>query len=159
MRGVAPDRGALENWEARMKRRSSLLIAASLAAAALAASVHANPPAARAAQGEEWEVTSQMSMQGVSMPPQTHRSCNAAGSQEPAGTNAQPGCKPRDFRVIGNKTTWHVECAGPPKMSGTGEITRTSAEAYSGTIRFDSEEGPMTLKLNGRRVGPCLMGQ
>jgi hypothetical protein len=134
---------------------ASSLLAAALALAAVAL---ADAPGAAGA-GELWEVTSSMSMQGFAMPPQTHRSCTAKGAQEPAGASAQPGCTASDFKVIGNKTSWRVECAGPPPMKGTGEITRTGADAYSGAIRFSSEQGAMTLKLNGRRVGACTPGR
>jgi hypothetical protein len=125
-----------------------------LALAALVTTAHADPPAA-GGEGELWEVTSQMSMQGFAMPAQTHRACTPKESQEPAGASAQPGCTTKDVKVAGNKTSWRVECAGPPAMSGSGEITRNGADAYSGTIRFSSAEGEMTTKLTGRRVGAC----
>jgi hypothetical protein len=137
-----------------MTRRPRLRIPMFLALAALVTTAHADPPAA-GGDGELWEVTSQMSMQGFAMPAHTQRSCTTKDSQEPAGANAQPGCTMRDLKVVGDKTSWRVECAGPPAMSGTGEITRTSADAYSGTIRFSSAEGEMTTRLTGRRVGAC----
>jgi len=139
-----------------MKKRPCLRISMFLALAALATTAHADPPAA-GADGELWEVTSHISMQGFAMPAQTTRACTSKGSQEPVGANAQPGCTTSDMKVSGNKTSWRVECAGPPAMSGSGEIIRSSPDAYTGTMRFSSAEGEMTTKLTGRRVGACTL--
>ena len=138
-----------------MTRASTLARAAAFALVAVATSVGAEPPAAAGATGEQWEVTTQMSMQGFGMPAQTHRECRPTGAQEPAGASGQPGCTSSGFEVAGDKTTWRVECAGPPAMSGTGEITRSGPDAYAGKITFSSEEGEMVVDLSGRRVGTC----
>jgi hypothetical protein len=140
-----------------MNQRLSLQILLLLALAALVTTAHADPPAA-AADGELWEVTSQMSMPGFAMPAQTQRACTPKDSQEPPGA-VEPGCTMRDVKVTGNKTSWRVECTGPHAMSGTGEIIRSSADAYTGTMRFSSPDGAMTTKLSGRRVGACTQKQ
>ena len=64
-----------------------------------------------------------------------------------------------DFKMDGAKATWKVTCAGPPVMTGEGEITRNGADSWSGAIRFTSPEGAMTVKLNGRRLGECEIPQ
>jgi hypothetical protein len=53
------------------------------------------------------------------------------------------------------KATWKVACAGPPAMTGEGELTRESADAWTGSIRFTASEGSMTLRLGGKRLGDC----
>jgi hypothetical protein len=120
-------------------------------------------PAAEAKEtGDLWEVTSQMSMEGMPMalPSQTRKVCAPKEWKEPPGaTDEQRKCKASDFRMAGQKATWKVSCAGPPPMTGDGEVTRNGADAYSGAIKFTSSDGPMTIKFNGRRVGACDVSQ
>lgn len=107
--------------------------------------------------GDQWEVTSQMSMEGMpmQMPAQKSKVCSPKEWKEPpAPMNDRQKCQNSDFKVTGAKATWKVVCTSPA-MTGEGEITRDGAEAYSGTIKFTSEEGNMTLKLSGKRIGPC----
>ncbi|HEY3176757.1 MAG TPA: DUF3617 family protein [Candidatus Polarisedimenticolia bacterium] len=112
--------------------------------------------------GDLWEVTSQMSMEGMPMalPAQTNKVCAPKDWKEPpGGMDERQKCKTTDYKMVGAKATWKVSCAGPPAMTGEGEITRNGADAYSGTIKFTSPDGVMTLKLNGRRLGACDAGQ
>jgi hypothetical protein len=125
------------------------LIAASFAGASLAAFADAPAPAGT---GELWEVRSSMSMQGFAMPPHTMRVCTAKDSNEPAGANPQPDCQTSDVKVSGNTTSWRVACPGPPKLTGSGQITRGDG-TYQGTMRFASPDGEMTMKLDGKRLG------
>ena len=117
------------------------------------------PPAAATKEtGDLWEVTSQMSMEGVPMalPAQKLKVCAPKEWKEPpGGMDERQKCKNSDFKVEGPKATWKTTCAGPPAMTGEGEITRDGADAYTGAIKFSSEEGSMTIKLSGKRLGPC----
>jgi hypothetical protein len=113
---------------------------------------------ALAGDGELWEVSSAMSMQGFALPPQTRRECTAKGSRDAATRGGDPSCKVSDLSVNGNKTTWRVECSEPPHMKGVGEITY-NGDGYSGTLRFTSDDGEMTMKLSGKRVGACKLGR
>jgi len=108
--------------------------------------------------GDLWEVTSQMSMEGMpmSMPARTIKVCSPKEWKEPPGpADEQMKCKNSDFKKDGAKVTWKVVCAGPPEMTGDGEITRNGADSYTGTIKFTSSQGTMTIKLNGRRLSAC----
>ncbi len=132
---------------------------------ALSLQIASAQTAAAPAAGELWEVTSQMTMAGMegmpgmAIPAQKNRVCSPRDSKEPPGAASGPGeCQQSDVQVSGAKTTWKMRCSGPPAMSGTGEITRNGPDAYTGNIRFDSAEGGMTMKLSGRRVGPCTLG-
>jgi hypothetical protein len=40
-------------------------------------------------------------------------------------------------------------------MTGDGEITRQGTDAYTGTVKLAMEEGSMTIKLDGLRLGDC----
>jgi len=114
------------------------------------------PPAA--GTGELWEVTSQMSMEGMpmAMPAQTRKVCSPKDWKEPpAPADEQHKCQNSDFKSTGATVNWKVVCAGPPAMTGDGEITREGADAYTGQIKFASSEGTMKIKLGGKKIGPC----
>lgn len=107
------------------------------------------------AAGDQWVVTPAMSMQGVSipMPPQTVCSPQQ-WTQPPAGSGPDPTCVNSNFAVAGPKATWTITCQNPPS-TGTGEITRMGANAWSGAIRFNSAQGEMTINLSATRTGAC----
>jgi hypothetical protein len=116
------------------------------------------PPAmATDAKGELWETTSQMSMEGMpfQMPARTQKVCAAKDRTEPPGANdPQRNCTNANVRTADGKVTWDVRCTGPD-MTGVGEITYSGTDAYSGSIRFTAEQGPMTVNLSGRKLGEC----
>jgi len=114
-----------------------------------------NPPADQS--GELWEVTTQMSMEGMPMalPAHTTKVCTQKEWKEPPPMDERQKCQTTEFKWEGPKATWKVKCAGPPPTEGTGEITRTSADAYTGLIQLKSEEVTMKVKLDGRKVGAC----
>ena len=108
--------------------------------------------------GDQWEVTSQMSMEGMPMAMPGHKSKICAPKEwkePPGGMDERQKCQSSDFKMEGTKATWKVRCAGPPAMTGEGEITRDGADAWTGSIRLSSEEVNMTIKLDGKRLGPC----
>jgi hypothetical protein len=109
---------------------------------------------AQAPRGELWEATSQMSMEGMpmKMPSRTAKVCSPVDWKEPPG--GQRNCKNSNMKVDGNKVTWEVQCTGPT-MTGTGEILREGSDAYSGTIKLASDQGNMTIKLTGKKIGGC----
>jgi len=121
------------------------------------------PPAGGAKEtGDLWEATSQMSMEGMPMalPAQTLKVCAPKEWKEPpAAMDERQKCQNSDFKATGPKATWRVRCAGPPAMTGDGEITRNGADAYAGQIKFTSQDGAMTIKLTGKRVGACDPGK
>jgi uncharacterized protein DUF3617 len=109
---------------------------------------------AQAPKGDLWETTSQMSMEGMpmAMPARTLKVCSAKDWREPPG--GQKNCKNSNMKIVGNKVTWDVACTGPT-MTGHGEITRDGASAYAGTIAFVSDQGNMTVKISGKKLGEC----
>jgi len=108
----------------------------------------------QAAKGDLWEITSQPSMEGVpiKMPSSTTKVCAAKEWKEPPG--GQKNCKNSNMKTEGTKVTWDVQCTGP-SMTGHGEIIRDGASAFDGTIKFSSDQGNMTVKLSGRKLGEC----
>jgi uncharacterized protein DUF3617 len=109
---------------------------------------------AQAPKGDQWETTSQMTMEGMpmAMPARTLKVCSKKDWTEPPG--GQKNCKNTNMQVVGNKVTWDVACTGPT-MTGHGEITRQGTTAYAGNILFTTEQGNMTIKISGRKLGEC----
>jgi hypothetical protein len=118
--------------------------------------------ASRAAKGDKWETTSKMTMDGMpdmpgmqgmpGMAASTQTQCSPKVWTQPPGGGQERGCKNSDMNSAGNTVTWKVTC---PDMTGIGEITRSGADAYAGTIKFTSPQGGMTLHLTGKKVGEC----
>jgi len=108
--------------------------------------------------GDLWQVTTQMEMEGLpmKMPAQTLKICAAKNAQEPPDSaNDERGCANSVIKRVGNKVTWTSSCAGPPAMTGQGEITYEGTDAYTGTIKYLSDDGNMTINLTGRKIGGC----
>jgi len=109
------------------------------------------------AKGDLWEVTSKMSMEGMpmEMPAQTTKVCaTKVWTKPPGGDNPRQKCTRSEYKTTGDKITWTESCASP-SMTGKGEITRQGNDAYTGTIQYASEQGNMTIKLTGRKIGGC----
>jgi hypothetical protein len=58
-----------------------------------------------------------------------------------------------DYKTSGNTATWKMVCTSPP-MTSTGEMTFTD-DSYAGTMKADTPQGQMTMKMAGKRVGEC----
>jgi hypothetical protein len=131
------------------------MIALSLLLALSAAG--AEGPADANETGDLWEVTSKMSMEGLpmEMPATTQKVCAPKTWTEPPGAAAGKNCETLDFKHTDAQTTWKVRCAGPPALTGEGEITPAGPGAYKGTIKITSEHGVMTMTLDGKKVGTC----
>lgn len=110
---------------------------------------------------ELWDVTFKMEMPGMpmAMPAQTQQVClkkdrSSGADMIPKDSN----CKVTDFKVVGNKTSFAVECGGNEPMSGRGEVTAT-ATSYDGKMWMKSkrrgQDMEMTQTYSGRKVGAC----
>ncbi len=133
-----------------------ILIAMLVLPGPAAAPAAVSPPAAHAGKtGDLWEVTSRMSMEGMEMPGHTAKVCTPKEWKEPpAPADERQNCRYSDFKVVGSRATWKVRCTNP-EMTGEGEITRKGTDSYAGVIKLTSEQGVMTLKLDGKRVADC----
>jgi hypothetical protein len=132
---------------------SARLLAATLCLLGPLSIVADEPPA-----GDLWQVTSKMSMEGMpfDMPARTMKVCAKKNPEEPPGSaNGERGCVNSDMNRVGSKVTWTSTCAGPPAMTGQGEITYDGTDSYTGTIKYASAEGNMTINLTGNKVGGC----
>jgi len=114
---------------------------------------------ARQAAGDLWIVTPTMAMQGVSIPMPPQQVCSPTQwTQPPAGSGPDPTCRNTDFMMSGNTATWKIACQNPPS-TGTGQITRMGAAAWSGSINFKSAQGDMTINLSATRSTTCTPQQ
>ncbi len=116
------------------------------------------PSLARAADppGVLWETTSQMAMAGMPMqiPAQTMKICSAKKWTKPP-PGGDKTCVASDYKVVGNKATWTIQCSGQRPMQGSGEMTFEGTDSYTGAIQATAEGMNMTIKLSGKKVGTC----
>jgi hypothetical protein len=113
-----------------------------------------------------WEVTMQMQMAGspIQMPEMKSTRCVTPEDAKdpsrslPSGPEGRGGaksdCKMADYKVSGNTAAWKMVCTQPQAMTSTGEMTFTD-DSYNGTMKMDSPQGAMTMKLAGKRIGDC----
>ena len=130
---------------------SGRLAASSIAFLVTLAPAHADAP------GILWKTTSQMVMPGLpySPPPNTSQLCTAAEWTQPPPPPPGQTCTNSNFQSNGNTVTWDTQCTGEMEMTGHGEITFTSADAYTGAINFTAEGMTVTVNLSGTKVGEC----
>ena len=128
-----------------------------LAAAAALALVPVHLPALAAERpGVLWETTSQMAMPGMpmQMAPQTQKVCSPKTWTKPP-PGGDKSCVVSDYKMVGSKATWKMQCSGQMPMQGTGELNFEGTDAYTGTIQATSQGMNMTIKLAGKKVGTC----
>ncbi len=110
-----------------------------------------------------WEVSTEMQMPGMTMPPMKARQCVTAadlqrdptsGLPRGAQNGASDSCKVSDFKTVGARVTWTLTCTSPQAMTAQGDLT-FSGDTYTGTIKMAMQSATMTMKTSGSRVGDC----
>lgn len=126
------------------------------AAASLVLPLVLSPARAADPAGVLWEMTSQMAMPGMPtpMPAQTTKTCTAKTWTKPP-PGGDKSCVSSDYRLVGNKATWTMQCSGQVPMQGAGEITFAGSDSYTGAITATAQGMNMTIKLSGRKIGTC----
>ncbi len=110
---------------------------------------------AAAGPDEQWEMTSQMQMEGMSMPGSKQLVCQpATPAYDPGRGETDKNCTMSEVKTVGNKTSWKMRCTGKDAMEGEGEMLRT-ADTMKGTMRMQADDMEMSMALSGRRVGTC----
>jgi hypothetical protein len=114
----------------------------------------------------QWEVTMQMQIDGspIQMPamkstrcitPEDAKDPSRAMPMGPEGRGGQKSdCKVSDYKLSGNTASWKTVCTSPQPMTGSTEMTFAD-DSYSGTMKMDSPQGPMAMKMTGKRLGDC----
>lgn len=114
----------------------------------------------------QWETSMQMEMAGspIQMPAMRNTRCVTPEDAKdpsrslPTGPEGRGGqksdCKTSDYKVTGKTATWKMVCTSPQTMTSTNEMTFTD-DSYNGTMKMESPQGPMTMKISGKRLGDC----
>ena len=108
----------------------------------------------------EWESSTEMTMEGMPMPPQASKSTYCLTREDPVPKSEKDkDCKIVNQKVTGNKVSWRMECK---KAEGEGEITYRGS-TYQGNFRMRMVEGGQTMNMNmklaGKYLGPCPKGR
>jgi len=134
---------------------TSRTLALTAAAVVVAATLLAQGPR----RDGRWQVTIEMQMAGMTMPPQSTTQCitpeEAADPQKalPQAGAAVSDCKFTNYKVDGNKVTWSMACERQ-KISGSAEMIY-AGDAYTGSMKMNAEGQEMTFKYSGKRLGDC----
>jgi hypothetical protein len=131
-------------WTAR------LVAAASLGILSAAAFADERP-------GILWETVSQTVLPGMpfSPPPNKTQLCTAREWTQPPPPPEGQSCTVSNFQRTGNQVSWDTQCTGEMAMSGHGDITFTSDDAYTGVIKFAARGMAVTVNLTGTKIGEC----
>jgi len=105
-----------------------------------------------------WEITTKVSMPGMSMPPVTNTQCLTKKDLVPESSQPGQECNITDVKVVGNTVSWTMQCKSQgTEMKGTGNMTY-SGNSFKGTMKMTvkGEEGmEMISNMSGRRIGDC----
>ena len=129
--------------------------------AALAAAWSCAPALAQQKEiGDQWEVATEMSMPGMSMPGMTQKVCVARGNDPivAGGDGGKEQCETYDVKHSASTVSWKMRCTNPVS-TGTGQMTYKGRDSYSGLMTMESEGHSMQMKLTGRRLGECDAGE
>lgn len=131
-------------------RHGGAIAAGSLLLLALTPVRAADPP------GILWQTTSQMVMEGMpfSPPPTTLKICKSTQWNKPP-PGGDPSCVTTNYKRVGNKATWAMQCSGEMPMTGTGEMTFDGPDSYTGVINAMADGIAMTIRLSGKKIGTC----
>ena len=103
-----------------------------------------------------WEITSQVKMQGMTIPPMTFSQCITKENAVPhANSPGQDDCKVSDMKTVGSTVSWSVVCGeSSGNMKGKGKITY-HGDRFEGEMTTEQIGMVMMTVMSGRRIGPC----
>lgn len=104
----------------------------------------------------QWEVTSQMQMEGMSIPAHTTRFCMRKEDVGKPPMQMDNSCKMTEQKRSGDTMSFRMQCNTPGQGPTTMNMTITSTPtAYNGTGEMDMEGQKMKMRYSGKRVGDC----
>lgn len=114
-------------------------------------------PAAETMKPGLWEITASIEMPGLPFqpPPQTMRHCYTAEDVKQEPVPADENCRVTEFKSVGNKITWKLECTGEMAGTGEGEIIFQGDSSYEGKATLQAQGMRLTTKYKGKRLGEC----
>ena len=103
-----------------------------------------------------WEITSQVKMQGMSIPPMSFSQCITKDNAVPqTNSPGQEDCKVSDMKTIGSTVSWSVTCGEQAaNMKSKGKITY-HGDRFEGEMTTEHMGMVMVTEMSGRRTGPC----
>ena len=106
-----------------------------------------------------YEMTSQVEMQGMAIPPSTVIQCLTREDPVPNPSADGGDCEMLDMTTDGDTVRWTMECRQEgQKMTSTGEMTYRG-DRFEGTLKtvMGPQAGNMTMitTITGKRVGDC----
>jgi hypothetical protein len=128
-----------------------------VAVAACAALLATSAPAQQT--GELWEMTSQMSMQGMPagmIPAQTQQVCQGQNFDRTPGEQDRSKCTISNMRQSPTRIQYDVRCEGNPPTTGSADYQfEANRTRMKGTMRMQTRDGEMVMQMTGRKVGAC----
>ena len=104
----------------------------------------------------EWHVETSMQVPGMEMviPGGSFNHCMDEGG---VPYQKKPGedCKMLSRKVAGDTVTWRMRCNGAEGNLEIRGSSTYSGETMQGTMEMKSDQGAMTMRMKGRRIGPC----
>lgn len=107
-------------------------------------------------QDGTWEITSQVKMQGMTIPPVTFSQCITKDNVVPRdAASGQDICKVTDMQTVDSTVSWTISCNGQGgDMKGKGKITY-HGDRFEGEVTTEHMGMVMVTEMRGRRIGPC----
>jgi len=101
-----------------------------------------------------WEVTSQIAMPGMRLPPTTSRQCLQEDDPVPSQGSGEQ-CTVSDVSVSKNTVSWTVVCSEETgQTTGRGKVTYRG-DSFEGRVELESQGMDMTMTLHGKRLSKC----
>ena len=98
-----------------------------------------------------WEITTTMDMPGMAAKSLTHNSCLTKEKAVPQ--TSQSDCTIKDLNNLGDTITWTVVCREGATIS-KGKV-KYAGTTMDGVIETTTSGKTMTMKMKGKRIGPC----
>ena len=107
-------------------------------------------------QEGQWEITSTVKMQGMTIPPMTYSQCITKDNAVPQNNSPeQEDCKVSDLKTVGDTVSWMVTCSGQAgNMQSKGRITY-HGDRFEGEMTTEHMGMVMVTEMQGKRTGPC----
>ncbi|MHB1428391.1 MAG: DUF3617 domain-containing protein [Rhodocyclaceae bacterium] len=109
-----------------------------------------------------WELTTEMKMQGMNMPPSKFSHCYTAkdiASGKQYGMDEKSKCSISNMKNVGGNISYDLSCAADgSKMTGTVKGTMSAtAFSFEQKLRMTPDQGmgEMQSFIKGRRLGDC----
>jgi hypothetical protein len=104
--------------------------------------------------GEKWKITSNVQMEGMSMPSSTAEICKQPGDDS-VPVKADSNCKVYDVTRSGNVQSFKMRCTGKDAMEGSGQFTYVGKDHYQGKLLLKTDGQTMTMASEGQKLGSC----